>query len=642
MAHPCIPLLIALAAGTARGPATPSTPPADAQGAEERIEEPVARVTDPLGSFAISADDYFGRLTRRVGEQLLPHYARLLRLEAEATRLGVRVTPGEILDAFEAERRERIERAFGGDETLYNEEVRRAGRSLEGHRVQRGIELRERLLAEHIALRGRVVDEQQIAEHYGRRHGFRGHRFEGRVLSLPWVQPTTPAGTPPEEAQRRREASRLEVVQRLEDIRTEIRGGLDFSEAVRRHAQDAAQRERGGRPEGEFPPPRWPEHVFEDLVELELDSVSDPFFARGAFHLVWLDAHSFTDLESVREELRVELENRPPDAEEIQVALDRVMQGARVEPTAALFQRSTDPDDVVATLDRTPIRRGPFVAWMARRYGEDQFTTLLREWIVERAAAERGISVTAAEVEARLDREIEFRIQMFHRGDRERWLEGIERQGMGLESYRHYQLSLERIHLLLERIILDERGVSEAEVQALFEERHGPGGREVRVRFLRLDVPIPEFPPGADSAEQERLSQEVVDAAVRRAATFAERVRDDGEDFASLIRNHSDDPESAPQGGIPPDPFRTLDQAPAVREVIAALPVGGISEPVVVGRAVFLYEILGEERTEFAPLRDTLRFELEHRRLPDTERAGTLNLMMRATRYETLPAIYGG
>jgi len=76
-----------------------------------------------------------------------------------------------------------------------------------------------------------------------------------------------------------------------------------------------------------------------------------------------------------------------------------------------------------------------------------------------------------AEIEARVKEERERSIDFNHGGDAQRWIRSLARSGHTVESWTRETLWRARIDALVDRLVLKERQVSEAELRLLADER---------------------------------------------------------------------------------------------------------------------------------------------------------------------------
>ena len=250
-------------------------------------------------------------------------------------------------------------------------------------------------------------------------------------------------------------------------------------------------------------------------------------------------------------------------------------------------------DGAIAVVNDRPIPRRRIVDLLLAGHGPGVLEQLVVLEAAKTLAAERGLVVTEADVEAEYTRSLkkltstlpEVGPDIFDRKAGETILADIlSRRNI---SAREYRLAMER-NAYLRRIITDRLRFTEQQLREEFDRVYRQG---VQVRHIQL----------AD------LSQ----------AREVRRRLDAGADFAELARQFSTNADTARDGGCLP--LMTLDDPdmPAVlREVAFALNDGDVSNPV---RVEGEYHILYREQTvsrrpvDFAAVRDELEQRLRDR-----------------------------
>jgi hypothetical protein len=108
---------------------------------------------------------------------------------------------------------------------------------------------------------------------------------------------------------------------------------------------------------------------------------------------------------------------------------------------------------------------------------------------VQDAVEEQELGPTAAEVNARLEQEIEIRVAGAYGGDRDRWRADLEREKSSVELHR-LRRGLQLLgEMRLERLQRAQRVVSEEAVRALFGQRYAdPADYESAAPGLRLEL----------------------------------------------------------------------------------------------------------------------------------------------------------
>jgi parvulin-like peptidyl-prolyl isomerase len=132
---------------------------------------------------------------------------------------------------------------------------------------------------------------------------------------------------------------------------------------------------------------------------------------------------------------------------------------------------------------------------------------------------------------------------------------------------------------------------TEADLDRVYQEFRGRMNAPERAQLELLQTPI-------------RFGEGQIKASTEMASGLADRARA-GEDFAALARDYSEGP-GAQQGGLINRPVNPEEFGPDVASEIAALPVGGISRPLVQGSRVTVVKVLermGEGSPETLALR---------------------------------------
>ena len=229
-----------------------------------------------------------------------------------------------------------------------------------------------------------------------------------------------------------------------------------------------------------------------------------------------------------------------------------------------------DVPDVVATVNGQPIAGSEFqetmqqVNQMVQMQGgqplppQEVLDHLISMEVLGQLAAQAGVEVTEADVEAEIDN---IRQQLPSPEMLEQFL---QMQGMSMEELRSEMQTNLRNQQYMEQVTADLE-VTDAEIQEAYEELLQAGalerGDSVDVSHILIE---------AENAEDEGARAEIDDA--RR------RIVEDGEDFADVAQDVSDDPGSAQQGGAY-DGVERGDMVPEFDQIAFELGVGEISEP---------------------------------------------------------------
>jgi peptidyl-prolyl cis-trans isomerase D len=166
------------------------------------------------------------------------------------------------------------------------------------------------------------------------------------------------------------------------------------------------------------------------------------------------------------------------------------------------------------------------------------------------------------------------------------------------------QVQIEYV-LLDEKELLQQVSIDEASLQALYEQEKerfkSPQSRKVRHILLKI----------AEAASAENIA-----AIEEKGRALSEKIRQ-GEDFAAIARDNSDDSLTVEQGGVLGE-IHLGDMAPALEKVIFALQPGEVSNPVRTPlgfQIVQVDEIIGGEVLSFEAARAELEKEYRHRQM---------------------------
>jgi peptidyl-prolyl cis-trans isomerase SurA len=190
--------------------------------------------------------------------------------------------------------------------------------------------------------------------------------------------------------------------------------------------------------------------------------------------------------------------------------------------------------------------------------------------IIQAALRDSTITVDEAELEDLVSQDI--RQRSAGMGGQAALQAALAQSGFTLSTYREFVKSQARAQKLQEQYLfkrsreLNNIVVEEAEIQQFFEEQRDViGDRPPMVRFVQVIV----VPTSSDSARAAAMAE-------------AERIRQlaiEGEDFAELAQQYSQDPGSQENGGDL-GWFRRGDMVPELEEAAFQLPTNGISAPV--------------------------------------------------------------
>jgi parvulin-like peptidyl-prolyl isomerase len=597
-----------------------------------------------LDGSTLSAPDYEAWLLRRYGEDEAPFYCVQLALELEAARLGLVVDPLALGIRLDQEIDQRIQGAHAGRKEAWIAELAAGGRSEQGYRVQRSLELRADMLSAVIARASRVITKELVQREFERRYGTSGRYLRVQLLRVDPKFPPPTAGASGEEIIAERKRIVQETRKRVDLYRLQIQNGESFAEIAKQHSDDVATREQGGVMDEPLLLEAWPQNFVMAVMFLQPGALSQVVRHDNSFYLAKVLESKSIEMEREREPLIQALRDAPADAQEISAVRERLAGDLVPELLPALWARATgnaalDPAEVVMRFRDVPVTRRSFGSWLRARLGEARARDYATEFAVQRAAELQGLSFERAQIEARVDAEMA-RVLREDFGGRSDRLELEVRQRYRDESHWKRDLVAQYESLLpVERMLLAARVIREDDVRAAWEERYGPNGRGLVVRWIYLQLapaPLQDPPPPPEQAlaEAEQRRKALHDAA-NQIVTRARA----GERFEDLARAQSDDAPTREFGGRIAGhvvPERYLGDK---RAALAALQVGGVTDPLPDrgGYAIYQLEALGN--VAFESVAAELRRELTER-LPDrNEIASELRRLGAAVKLEFGPGL---
>ena len=256
-------------------------------------------------------------------------------------------------------------------------------------------------------------------------------------------------------------------------------------------------------------------------------------------------------------------------------------------------------DDVVATVNGEKITRKALTDFLILQYGQPALELLIREKLVEQEAQRLAVSCTEAEIEARLNDEIERLLRRLASEAGVSYPDGLAshltRIGRSPEDVRGEMKQKlgphARANVLLEKMAAANVQVTEDEVRQLYDDRYGP---KAVVRQIVC----------AGRAEAEQVRQRLMA----------------GADFATLAREKSMDPISRDRGGeMSPLPNRGVLGKAAFR-----LKPGQFSDVIRTDDGFHILQLerfLPGQEVKYEEVRETLRAEvlreMAKRRIPE-------------------------
>lgn len=230
-----------------------------------------------------------------------------------------------------------------------------------------------------------------------------------------------------------------------------------------------------------------------------------------------------------------------PAAPEETVGPREAAPDAKAAPGGAPGAPAALPQGVVARVNGRDVALEEYVNYLLASIGRSRLDEYVNRLLVEEKAKASGVSLDPAEVEAAVQETIERTIKSQYRDDRAAYLEALRRRHRSLEeevARLRQELYYDR---LLERLIVQSRKVSEADVMRRFEELYGEGGVQYALRHVLVSTrPRATSDEGEGGAEAAGLARRTPKEARERAEEARREVLR-GVPFSEVVRKYSDD-----------------------------------------------------------------------------------------------------
>ncbi|TAJ13164.1 MAG: hypothetical protein EPO68_13325, partial [Planctomycetota bacterium] len=530
----------------------------------------------------------------------------------------------------------------GGVKARWVEELAANGLSENGYRVRRSLELRGDMLAESIALATRKITKELVQREFERRYGQSSRYLRVQLIRADLKFPTPPPGATGEQVLAERQRIVQQTKARMNLYRQQVQNGASFGDIAKENSDDPLTRAKGGVMDEPLRLDDWPQNVLLAISFLHAGELSPVMRVENSFYLMRILESRMLDLESEKDALIAYLRDAPPDAQEVSAVRERAGGDLSPELLPALkapfdAAHPRDPAEIVLRTRGVEVSRRAFGAWLRAKLGEERAAQFAGERAMLREAAAAGITVGDAEIEQCIAEEMQ-RVLVEDFGG------NVARRDSALKAhYRdeaHWKRELDerwRVLRPLERLMLQRRRIDDAAVRALFEERYGPGGKGLVVSWIFLLPPLAapvDPPPAPEVALQQAVERHA--AFEKRARELVERARG-GAEFAALARAQSEDGATRALGGRVPGHVVPERLGGEKRAALAALEVGGVTDPIADRGGLAIYKLDARGAVEYASVAAELRNELQSRRPDRIELATELRRYATSAKVERGP-----
>lgn len=308
-------------------------------------------------------------------------------------------------------------------------------------------------------------------------------------------------------------------------------------------------------------------------------------------------------------------------------------------PLAPAQERPDAQGGAVLTIDGQAISAEEFGRWLIDIEASRMAKGFAEQWLVRREAEKEGVVVGPDEVERELDKEIAERVRGAFLGVRADWLDELRRLER-TEGGHRAQRTVELEPLLMSvEICRKHRVVPEEKLLRDWVLFYGPGGREYTLRGIKCLVEVVTPEAGTPREVYEEGRRRAFATQLARALEIRERILD-GEDFATLASELSDDAESRAHGGLMQKKFRRWGWTDEAVDTLAKLKPGDITQPMYAQGGYWIMQVVALVETPF----ESVRAQLEQRLIelgPEQDESGdTWNRIVAGAEIKLLPTLF--
>jgi peptidyl-prolyl cis-trans isomerase SurA len=258
--------------------------------------------------------------------------------------------------------------------------------------------------------------------------------------------------------------------------------------------------------------------------------------------------------------------------------------------------------DVAATVNNRPVTYSDLDKFYKRQFVVDPegasedlrqtrrlevLRTLIDNEIMLQRAQKEGLMATDSEVDTKFT-------ELRSPYTQEQFEKSLKDQGLGENDLRtqiRRELSLQK---LINKDIISRITISDADLASFYNKNKASFNfPEPQIRIAQIVV-TPEQDPNAHNLKNDKAQND--EQARKKITLIAERLKQ-GEDFASLAQNYSEDPSTAPNGGdMGPMGESALDHtSPELKKMIVAMIPGQISGVVPTPGGYRIFKMIAKE-----------------------------------------------
>lgn len=194
---------------------------------------------------------------------------------------------------------------------------------------------------------------------------------------------------------------------------------------------------------------------------------------------------------------------------------------------------------IFARINGIDIPRTRFLADMDRALGDMFREVFIAHVLVEAKAEASGVAVSEQELEASVSRTIEQVRAGRVEGDGDHLEDALHQRDMSLEGWKRRLRFDQRQDLLLDKLILRDREISEDGLKRAFEDKYGKNGIQTKIRHIQRIVDV----AASQDYTHDQFEKEVaeIDRVAKARAEEALKKLRAGESWDRVLSEYSDD-----------------------------------------------------------------------------------------------------
>lgn len=296
------------------------------------------RVLGRVEGREIRSDEFELWLRQTQGEPMLPRFRDRQVVAQQAANAGISITQEEVDRRLDEERELQISLGHLGNRSEWIEALAKRGRTESQWRKEVGERVLMELQIEALMVRDRVIDEVLVRSEWLERYGEDGKRVEARYIRQSIEVEPRREGEGDRSFMRRVVDAGADQFALLEELSLRVQDGEDFGALAKRYSDDAESARLGGLAPGGFVFEEWSDEVRLNLLLTPMGGLTLPQLQEQELYLFEIIGVEEVPFESVRDELRQELEEARPSGVERATFLNLLSRAHPLELLPAFFE----------------------------------------------------------------------------------------------------------------------------------------------------------------------------------------------------------------------------------------------------------------------------------------------------------------